>query len=337
MCMRITQDLLHKYARETVKRRQRGEVDLHAAYLTGSLLGESPLLGGTTDIDLVLVHKFQVPAQRECQPITPEVSLDIFHTLREDYEEHKELRHDPYMGYPLTNNHILLYDHEHWLEFIQAGVSANFHSPDNVLARVNGFITSARDRWLSLIQNPDISHNNWLDQYLEILSLAANGVSGLIGPPLTRRRFLMEFTARAQSLGTPKVLVGYYGLLGFSEVDQETLREWTSALTEDLCALSEKPTIPVHLSACRQPYYLNAIRALIASDSPEQSAWVLLRTWLDVRLAFEESKPDKPTWENCLSTLGLTKESASQKTEALDAYLDNLEVIIEAWSDEYGL
>lgn len=35
--MRITKDLLHKYAKETVKRRQRSELDLHAAYLKGSL------------------------------------------------------------------------------------------------------------------------------------------------------------------------------------------------------------------------------------------------------------------------------------------------------------
>jgi len=335
--MRITQDLLHKYAKETIKRRQRGEVDLHAAYLTGSLLSGSPLLGGTTDIDLILVHKFQVPAQRECQRITPEISLDIFHTLREDYEEHKQLRHDPYLGYPLTHNHILLYDHEHWLEFIQAGVSANFHRADNVLARVNGLITSARDHWLSLIQNLDKPHIEWLDQYLETLSLAANGVSGLIGPPLTKRRFLMAFSARTESLGTPKVLIGFYGLLGFTDVEKENLREWTGAFAEDLTVLSEKPDIPVHLSPCRHPYYLDAIRALTESSSPEQAAWPLLRTWLDIRLALEESTPDTEAWENCLLTLGLTQESASQKTEALDAYLDSLEVIIEAWSDEYGL
>jgi len=318
--MRITQDFLHKYARETVKKHQRSEMDLHAAYLTGSLLGKSPLLGGTTDIDLILVHKFQVPMQRECQPITPEVSLDIFHTLREDYEEHKQLRHDPYLGYPLTNNHILLYDHEHWLEFIQSCVSADFHRPDNVLARVNGLITSARDHWLSLTQNTNMPHIDWLDQYLETLSLAANGIAGLIGPPLTRRRFLMEFSARTESLGTPKVLIGFYGLLGFTDVNKENLSQWTTAL-----------------APCRHPYYLEAIYSLSDSDTPEQSAWLLLRTWLDARLSFEMSSPGAEAWENCLSVLGLTQESASQKTEALDAYLDNIEVIIETWSDEYGL
>ena len=35
--MRITKDLLHKYAIETVKQRQRSEPDLHAVYLTGSV------------------------------------------------------------------------------------------------------------------------------------------------------------------------------------------------------------------------------------------------------------------------------------------------------------
>ncbi len=100
--MRMTYDLLHKYARDTIKMRERSEPDLHAAYLIGSLLGDDPFLGGAADIDLVLVHRFQIPTEREMIPLTPEVSLDIRHTLKEDYEPHRKLRQDPWLGYPLT-------------------------------------------------------------------------------------------------------------------------------------------------------------------------------------------------------------------------------------------
>ncbi len=333
--MRITQKLLLEYARETIKRRQRGEIDLHAAYLTGSVLSEAPLLGGTTDIDLVLVHKFQVLVKRECQSFTPEVSLDIFHTLRDDYDEHKNLRHDPLLGYPLTNNNILLYDHEHWLEFIQAGVSANFHRADNVLERVNALLSSARDRWFDLMQSPDKSHLDWLDGYFESLSLAANAVAGLIGPPLTRRRFLFDFNARVETLGTPKVLVGFYGLLGWTDTINEFLMEWINAFGDDLSSLTEASNLPVHLSPCRYRYYLTAIKALAESDSPKQAVWPLLRTWLDLQLASKKPTPHAGIWESCLAAVGLTKDNALQKVEGLDAYLDSLEIIIEAWSDKY--
>ncbi len=333
--MRITQDLLYKYARETVKRRQRGELDLHAAYLTGSLLGDSPLLGGTTDIDLVLVHKFQVPMERECLPLTPEISLDILHTLRKDYDQHKQLRLDPYMGYPLTHNLILLYDNEHWLEFIQSGVSANFHRPDIVLNRVNALMTSARDGWFSLMQSCDFTYSDWLDQYFEVLSLAANAVAGLIGPPLTRRRFLMDFKDRVETLGTPKALIAFYGVLGFTEENAMHLPAWINAFKEDFQALGSATDTPVHLSTCRQGYYTNALQALSESDEPQQAAWPLLRTWLDVYLASKTSPPNAETWENCLETLGMTQNTAEQKIEALDAYLDSLEIVIESWADEY--
>lgn len=333
--MRITQDLLLKYAQDTVKRRLRGEIDLHAVYLTGSVLSDSPLLGGTTDIDLVFVHKFQVAVERECERLTPEVSLDIIHKLRDDYEEHKQLRLDPWMGYPLTKNHILLYDTDHWLEFIQSSVSANFHRPDIVLARVNAMFNEARDRWFDLMQSPPESYPDWLHQYLETLALAANAITGLIGPPLTRRRFFIDFTKRITALGIPKILAGFIDLLGFVNVQKDTLTGWTAALESDLDFISENESAPVHLLPCRHRYYIDSIRAIAENHSPEQAFWPLFRTWLDVQHSSPGPTPESDSWSNCLETLGLTHETCSQKLDALDAYLDTLELVIETWAKTY--
>ncbi len=335
--MRITQDLLLRYAQETVKRRQRDELDLHAAYLTGSVLSDSPLLGGTTDIDLVFVHKFKIPVERECIRLTPEVSLDIVHKLREDYDKHKQLRLDPWMGYPLTNYHILLLDSDHWLEFIQSGVTADFHRPDNVLARVNALFSSAREKWYSLLQFPPNVHLDWLHQYFEILSLAANAVSGLIGPPLTRRRFLIDFADRVETLGIPKILAGFTGLLGFTDTQIDALTDWTAAFEKDLDFLVENEAAPVHLLPCRHRYYLDAIRSLTESGSREQALWPLLQTWLEVQLASPKSTPGIEIWESCMDSLSLTSETCTQKVKALDAYLDTLEVVIETWADTYAI
>ena len=335
--MRITRELLHKYARQTVNVRLRSEPDIHAVYLVGSLVEEDPLLGGLTDIDLVLVHKYQATVCRECTPLTHDVSLDIYHKVREDYAKHRTFRQDPYMGYPLTHYNIILHDSEHWLEFIQSSVNAEFHRPDNVLARVRKFSNTAREKWFDLFQIPSNSHKVWLNQFLEILSLAANSISGLIGPPLTTRRFLMTFQERSESLGVPKVMAGFYGLLGVDDQSAENYEQWTEAFEKDLTLLAEEAAPPVHLLPFRHSYYLNGIKALIHSDTPNQAIWPLLKTWLDIQFALPEPSPQVEAWDNFLDVLALTPDQAAEKAEALDAYLDSLEMVVEAWDDAYGI
>ena len=335
--MRITREMLHKFARQTVKQRKRNEPDLHAAYLVGSLLDEDPLLGGTTDIDLVFVHKYQVPNPRETEPITAEISLDIFHKLKEDYDQYRELRHDPWMGYPLTHNHILMYDSDHWLEFIQSSVSAEFHRADNVLARVNVLAGAARENWFSLIQTPSQTHTEWVHRYMEILALAANAVAGLIGPPLTRRRFMMTFEARVEALGVPKILAGFTGLLGYSEELDDKFESWVNAFEEDFEYLSTTSEPPVHLAPCRKNYYLDALHFMIEDGNKREAVWPLLRTWLDVQLAAPKPTPGVDVWESCLSALDISENAASQKTEALDAFLDTVDIMIESWAEVYGI
>jgi hypothetical protein len=335
--MRITRDLLHKFAREHVKKRQRSDLDLLAAYLTGSLLEEEPLLGGSTDIDLVLVHKFQTPTPREAIPWTPEVSLDVYHTVQDAYDQHKQLRHDPWLGYPLTRNHILLFDTNHWLEFIQAGVSAQFQRPDNVLTRAAGFSGVAREGWFALAANSPRDSLTWLNQFLTVLSQGAQAVAALNGPPLTTRRFLLTLSEQTEILGVPQIYAGVAGLLGAATPDQTAIAAWREALEKDLSSLAETTLPPVHLASCRHAYYLNAILALAEGGYPAHAVWPLLRVWLDVRLALAaESSPDT-VWEDCLAALNLHPEMHEKKTEALDAFLDTVEITLETWADAYGL
>ena len=77
--MRITQEMLIKIAKDHVAKRIRKEKDLVAVYLTGSVSGGEPLLGGSTDIDMIFVHKEEPPLKREVLRVTYEISLDIEH------------------------------------------------------------------------------------------------------------------------------------------------------------------------------------------------------------------------------------------------------------------
>lgn len=334
--MRITKNLLHKFAHETVKQRKRSEPDLHAAYLMGSVLNDDPLLGGTTDIDLMLVHRYLAPAVRETVAITPEISLDIFHKTQDDYEDLRRLRQDPWIGYPLTFNHILLFDTDHWLEYAQSSVTAEFHREDNVLARVNVFLTTARDLWRTLLSMPPQDHLVWLDQYLQALSMGANAISGLIGPPLTTRRFMMTFTQRLDALGVPEIRAGFCGLMGCSDLRDTSYGPWLDAFEQDLLLLGEIDVHPAHLSPCRQGYYVQGFQALAESEDTTFASWPLLRIWLDVLLALGEESPGNATWQMFLETLNLTDAVHEEKIDALDAYLDHLDELIESWADAYG-
>ena len=334
--MRITQELLYKFAEEMVKEHQRREPDLHAIYLTGSLLNDSPILGGTTDIDLILVHKYQAPIEREVKAITPEVSLDILHKHQDEFGQPRQLRQNTWLGYPLTRSNILMYDTDHWLEFIQASVSAEFHRVDNVLARVQNLYDAARENWFSLLRFPAKNHLEWLNQYFNSLASAANAISGLIGPPITTRRFLIDFRKRTDALGVPQIFTGFFGLSGFSAAHQDKLFGWHSAFIKDYSHMLENTEPPIHLSDCRQVYYADGIKALAESEDPSSALWPLVRLWLDVQLASMKKAPPQENWENLLESLKLTEASTSEKCDALDAYLDTIEIIIENWSETYA-
>jgi hypothetical protein len=335
--MRITKALLHKYAQEEIKQRKQTEPDLHAAYLTGSLIKAEPLLGGTTDIDLVCVHKYQASVKRETKAITKEISLDVFHYTKDDYAQYHQLRQSSIMGYPLTNYNIILFDTDHWLEFIQSTVNADFHRSENVLARVNHFLSAARKKWFLINQSSFNTQDEWLNTYLDILSNAANAITGLIAPPLTERRFLLEFQTLSNSLGVEKIYAGFRGLLGLFDDLEFHHTEWLSAFEEDYDKLQVEPDPPAHLNPCRKNYYTNALRALIDNPMPELALWPLIRTWLDVRLAIPGAQDlNEDAWLEFLNTLHLTGEHMPQRGDAIDAYLDNVEETIDLWQKTYG-
>ena len=148
--MRITRDLLLNTAKETVKRHTFGGHDLICAYLTGSLIYDQPLLGGITDIDLIYIHSGDPPCAREIVPITDDIHLDIAHFSQTAFSQPRNLRTDPWIGSFLCQDPLVLYNTQHWFDYTQAGTSAQFYQPANVIQRVKFFSEQARSSWLSL-------------------------------------------------------------------------------------------------------------------------------------------------------------------------------------------
>ena len=151
--MRITRETLHTIARELAENYARRNRDLACIYLTGSLLGDSPLLGGTTDIDLVFVHTSAPAFPREVVRLSDEVHLDIAHFSQTVFHQPRHLRVEPWIGAHLFNNAISLYDTAHWFELpkpapVHSSTCRKMWSPVRALA------AEARQSWLDLEMNP---------------------------------------------------------------------------------------------------------------------------------------------------------------------------------------
>jgi hypothetical protein len=132
--MRITRDSLMSLARDFAALRFREERDLVCIYLTGSMCLQNPLLGGTTDIDLIFVHSKDPAEAREIQRINDDVSFDIAHLPQSVFEQPRHLRLNPWLGSFLCENPLILKENQHWFEFTQAAVCAHFNAPETVLA-----------------------------------------------------------------------------------------------------------------------------------------------------------------------------------------------------------
>jgi hypothetical protein len=329
--MRITRETLLKTAHDTATQRARASRDILCIYLTGSLTTEQPLLGGVTDIDLIMVHSSEPAVEREVVRLTDEVSLDIAHYSQRIYQRPRQLRTNAWIGSFLAEDPLQLYDVAHWFEFTQASAAAQFHEPENVIARARPLAESARQGWLALEGVP--ASNQRLRSYLNIVEQAGNAIACLSGPPLTERRFLLGLPARASAIGRPGLADGLADLFspqealtpaGWSELNQA----WQNALN----AAAAMPEPPARLLPARRLYYERAAAAL-QDEQPAAALWILLRTW---SLAVLAGIPDAG-WQAACRLLELDDAHFERRLSALDGYLDGVEEAQDEYVQKNGI
>ena len=152
--MRITRDTLLKAAKTFVQQQTYRDRDIVCVYLSGSLIDDLPLLGGTADIDLFFIHDEAPRQPREIIQLTPDIHLDLAHHDQSIYNQPRELRLDPWIGSYLIKDPIVLYATQHWFEFTQATVFSKFAQPENVMRRAIPFAENARQTWLDYQFDP---------------------------------------------------------------------------------------------------------------------------------------------------------------------------------------
>jgi hypothetical protein len=333
--MRIQPHMLHKLANDAVRKAVDSDRTLLAAYLQGSLLGESPLIGNTADIDLFFIHNDEVQVAREIIRVSDEVHLDIAHHSHRIYRQPRELRLHPWLG-PAIYNCKIMYDPQHFIDFVQASVRGQFTNPQNVLNRVRQQAEHAREMWASLNELDHPPEAEDISLFLRALEHAAQAIAGLSSVNLTERRFMIDLFKWAEAVHKSGLAAGYAGLLGASGLDGEVLRSWIADWRKAYLALPGE-TRPYRLHPQRLAYYERAIDAILDSSHPSDVLWMLWHTWTDAIRFLPPDSAGHAAWEKAGGQLGLLGEPFSDKVKGLDAYLDQVEELLEDWARENGV
>ncbi len=335
--MRITIALLQKLARDQVTKSLSQYSDIVAVYLTGSVLSGDPLLGGATDIDMVMVHSEQPPTEREIARISHEISLDIVHHHQSYYVFPRRLRLNPWLGAALSTHASILYDTDHWLEFVQAGIGTQYNLPENVYNRSQTMLEQSRSIWFDLEDSQALDIPVWFDQFFKAVGLAANGVAVLQGNALTNRRFLIDFPVRAIALGRPELQQGLLNVLSAESLSQSEMIDWREAWQETLQAVSKLSSCPLNLHPHRKAYFLAAYDALIESGTPHLALWLLIETWSMAIRSLGKAPDFLKQWLSFLSALTFTDDEKSRHVNDLDRFLDDAEELLSEWKNRYGI
>jgi hypothetical protein len=333
--MRITRDILRKVAANTAAERTRYNRHILCIFLTGSLLDEDPLLGGTADVDLMFVHDSEPPSKREIVSVTDDVHVDIGHLAQSLFLQPRALRGDAWLGSFVCNNPVLLHDTQHWFEFTQASVCAQFNQPENVLRRSRPFAEKARQSWMSLYSS---RKENWAETvltYLNILKDAANSIACLSGPPLTERRLMHLFPKRADAVGQPDLARTLAALYGGQPLSDAEWSNWLAAWEKAVSAAGEMDNAPIRLHPARRNYYRKASLVMWESGEKNAAVWPIIQTWTEAA-AFLNHEEYNQDWLTAVNQLGLNESDFGGRMDALDGYLDGVEETLDIWAAEHG-
>jgi hypothetical protein len=337
--MRLTRESLIKVAREAAEQRARISRRIICIYLTGSILSDAPLLGGTTDIDLFVIHDSDPVQAREVVRLSDEVSLDISHYAQSVFHQPRHLRTDPWLGPFLYRKPLVLHDTQHWFDFAQAATGAQFFQPDYVIQRAGRLARTARQDWMHLENNRDERHPRRVYRYLKILENAGNALVSLTGEsePLTERRFFLQLPHRIQQLQRPELVSGLAELYTTEITTMESAwTEWLKAWKETYRAAGRLDNIPPRIHPSREMYYEQAAVATW-SENPNAALWPLLRTWSLAASFLPEEMPELAGWRSAMEILHLDETSFTDRVASLDGYLDRVEETLEYWARSNGV
>jgi hypothetical protein len=333
--MRVTRESLIRIAKETAQERAYNDAEIIAAYLTGSLLNVEPMLGGTADIDIVLVCKNTPTKSREFVKLTPDFHLDIIRRSRDEFKNLRELRTDPWLGYEMYDP-MLLYEREKFFDFVQASLRAgfDFEGPPLMLQRCRKLLAHARQVWMDLSEVEGPAGPTEIKKYMDSLYHAINTIAEVSGEPIYERRVLLEIPFKAEAAQRPGLSIGAYALIGASQVDVEKMNAWLGDWKSAFKLASERRGVDLTIHPARLNYYEKAIKAMLEGKNPQAALWPLLHTWT---LAAEVLEGDHlGFWQGAINELGLGAHF-QERVEGLDQYIDEIDILLDEIASANGI
>jgi len=336
--MRVTRESLIRIAKETAQERAFNDSGIIAAYLTGSLVSDEgdPMLGGTTDIDIIIVHADEPKHRREFVKLTPDFHLDIGHRAKAEFKRPRELRVDPWLGWEMYDPQ-LLFEREKFFEFVQAGLRAGFefNAPAPALQRSRSLLAHGRQIWRDLLEIGDTVTPKDVAKYMRSLHHAVNAVAELSGPPLQERRLMLEFTPRAEAARRPGMDAALVGLLGASSLDASTIQSWIPEWRLAFESASESGRVDPRIHPVRVNYYEKGFQAMLESGKPQSALWPLLHTWTLAADVLPENALG--AWRSATGQLGLSAIGIEEHVSGLDHFLDEVEALLDELAVQNGL
>ena len=331
--MRITRDLLINLAHEQTDKLVGKDRSIQCIYLVGSLLRETPFLGGVTDIDLVCVHDRPVKAAREIVRINADVHLDIAHISQETFDPPRRLRTDAWIGGSLDEGPLVLYDQFHWFDFTRASASSQYWQIENVSSRSRSFSTRARQTWQQLVDEAVPQGLKRTQAYLDALADSVNALAVLTGNPLSTRRFVLELPERIANIELPEFTGAFVSLFTNESVEPQHIENWTAQWLAAFDSLKTLKDAPVQFVPSRRSYYEKAATTL-APDHPAAALWILLTTWTEIAAFLPKSESLYKEWHAFIHTLELDSKGIHDRLGNLDSLLDMEETFIDRWQEE---
>lgn len=334
--MRITREFLFKSARTHAAQKAYSDQSIICIYLVGSVLREEPLLNGTTDIDLICVHEGEPQKEREVIRLNDEIHLDLAHYPMKLFKQPRSLRRNAWIGGHMIEDPKLLYESKHWFEFTQASVASKFYSPETILERLRPMEEGARAAWMEMSQVNEIDLPV-LSKYVKNVETIGNVLACFSGPPLTTRRFWMDYPDRLQKIQAP-AWANYLSNLFMTAAEPggSNWETWTSNWLETLNTVSRQQDATDPFKPCRLNYYLAAVDVMKQSLS-RGALWILLRTWLQAGAQLRSNSCLYKPLGEFLAALGFTPSEFEKKLGAMDQMLDGLEEFIDQYARQNGV
>ncbi len=329
--MIITPERLLDLARSDVENRARPE-RVRSACAIGSVVHGEPLLGGAADVDVVIIHKRTPPKEREIVRLSRDVHLDLYHYPDDDFQSPREVRLDPDLG-PAIEAGVPLYDPDHFFDWLQAGVRAQFHRPGHMLERAEVRLARARAVQHELLKGS----GHWPQSLVRAALEAARAAASLSGPPPEGRRMLVGLRRQLSLLDRLDLFAGLIELIGAEASDSWSLPQWLSAWAKAFDLAMEADRLPT-LSEVRRDYYLRGFQALADAEQEQAVLPPLILSWqITGRSAASTDDEVDRIWEDLLRTTDLQAERAKEKAQELESYLDRVELFLESWGAEHGV